>query len=80
MCFWRKAKTLRQLASIEMLKKIHTAVSFKKQIFKAFFADAGFYQHRCCSDRAEVESPNREGQTKRQGYLHPAGYLPFDAC
>jgi len=41
-CFWRKAKTLRELASIEMLKKINTAVSFKKQIFKAFLLTMAF--------------------------------------
>lgn len=34
-CFWRKARTLRVLASTEMLKKINTSVSLKKQIFKA---------------------------------------------
>lgn len=34
-CFWRKARTLRVLASTEMLKKINISVSLKKQIFKA---------------------------------------------
>jgi len=41
-CFWRKAKTLRILASSEMLKKINTSVSLKKQIFKAFLLIAAF--------------------------------------
>ncbi len=34
-CFWRKARTLRVLASTEMLKKINTSVSLKKQMLKA---------------------------------------------
>lgn len=34
-CFWRKAAALRILANNEMLKKINTSVSLKKQIFKA---------------------------------------------
>ncbi len=34
-CFWRKARTLRILASHEMLSKINGAVSLKKQMFKA---------------------------------------------
>lgn len=41
-CFWRKAKALRILASNEMLKKINTSVSLKKQIFKAFLLIAAF--------------------------------------
>ncbi|MHC4394194.1 MAG: vWA domain-containing protein [Planctomycetota bacterium] len=41
-CFWRKAKTLRILASSEMLKKINTSVSLKKQIFKAFLLVTAF--------------------------------------
>jgi len=41
-CFWRKAKTLRILASSEMLKKINTSVSLKKQIFKAFLLITAF--------------------------------------
>lgn len=41
-CFWRKARTLRILASNEMLKKINTSVSLKKQIFKAFLLIAAF--------------------------------------
>lgn len=41
-CFWRKAKTLRILASNEMLKKINTSVSLKKQIFKALLLIAAF--------------------------------------
>lgn len=41
-CFWRKARTLRILASSEMLKKINTSVSLKKQIFKAFLLIAAF--------------------------------------
>jgi Ca-activated chloride channel family protein len=41
-CFWRKANTLRILASSEMLKKINIHVSLKKQIFKAFLLIAAF--------------------------------------
>jgi Ca-activated chloride channel family protein len=41
-CFWRKAKALRILASNEMLKKINTSVSLKKQIFKAFLLITAF--------------------------------------
>jgi Ca-activated chloride channel family protein len=41
-CFWRKANTLRILASSEMLKKINTSVSLKKQILKAFLLIAAF--------------------------------------
>lgn len=41
-CFWRKAKTLRILASSEMLKKINTSVSPKKQVFKALLLITAF--------------------------------------
>jgi Ca-activated chloride channel family protein len=41
-CFWRKARTLRILASNEMLKKINTSVNLKKQIFKALLLIAAF--------------------------------------
>jgi Ca-activated chloride channel family protein len=41
-CFWRKVGTLRILASNDMLKKINTSVSLKKQIFKAFLLIAAF--------------------------------------
>ncbi len=41
-CFWRKARALRVLASNEMLKKINTSVSLKKQVFKAFLLIAAF--------------------------------------
>jgi len=41
-CFWRKAKTLRVLASSGMLKKINVSVSLKKQLFKAFLLIAAF--------------------------------------
>jgi len=41
-CFWRKANTLRILASSEMLKKINISVSLKKQIFKALLLIAAF--------------------------------------
>ncbi len=34
-CFWRKAAALKMLASNEMLRKINTTVSLKKQILKA---------------------------------------------
>jgi Ca-activated chloride channel family protein len=40
--FWRKVRTLRILASNEMLKKINTSVSLKKQIFKALLLIAAF--------------------------------------
>ena len=33
--FWRKARLLRVLASVEMLKRINVSVSFGRQIFKA---------------------------------------------
>jgi Ca-activated chloride channel family protein len=41
-CFWQKAKALRVLASTEMLKKINTSVSLKKQILKAALMLAAF--------------------------------------
>lgn len=41
-CFWQKARTLRVLASAEMLKKINVSVSLKKQLFKAFLLTASF--------------------------------------
>ncbi|MBN2131197.1 MAG: VWA domain-containing protein [Sedimentisphaerales bacterium] len=41
-CFWRKAQTLRVLASNEMLRKINNSVSLKKQLFKAILLIAGF--------------------------------------
>jgi Ca-activated chloride channel family protein len=41
-CFWRKAGALKILASNEMLKKINTSVSLKKQIFKAFLLITAF--------------------------------------
>ncbi len=41
-CFWRKARTLRILASNEMLAKINNTVSLKKQIFKAGLLIAAF--------------------------------------
>ncbi len=41
-CFWQKIKTLRILASNEMLRKINISVSLKKQIFKALLLIAGF--------------------------------------
>jgi len=41
-CFWRKARTLRILASNEMLAKINPTVSLKKQIFKAGLLIAAF--------------------------------------
>jgi len=34
-CFWRKARTLRVLASSEMLRKINSTVSLRKQVLKA---------------------------------------------
>ena len=41
-CFWRKARTLRVLASNEMLPKINNTVSLGKQIFKAGLLIAAF--------------------------------------
>ncbi len=41
-CFWRKARTLRILATSDMLKKINTSVSLKKQILKALLLIAAF--------------------------------------
>lgn len=41
-CFWRKARTLRILASNEMLAKINNTVSLKKQMFKAGLLIASF--------------------------------------
>jgi len=41
-CFWRKAQTLRILASSEMLKKINVSVSMKKQILKALLLIGAF--------------------------------------
>jgi Ca-activated chloride channel homolog len=41
-CFWQKSKALKSLANSEMLKKINTTVSLKKQIFKACLLIAAF--------------------------------------
>jgi Ca-activated chloride channel homolog len=41
-CFWQKSKALKILANSEMLKKINTTVSLKKQIFKACLLVAAF--------------------------------------
>jgi len=41
-CFWRKARTLRVLASNEMLAKINNTVSLRRQIFKACLLIAAF--------------------------------------
>ena len=41
-CFWRKARTLRVLASNEMLRRINNTVSLKKQALKAVLLVAGF--------------------------------------
>jgi Ca-activated chloride channel family protein len=41
-CFWRKARTLKVLASADMLKKINISVSLKKQVFKAFLLISSF--------------------------------------
>jgi Ca-activated chloride channel family protein len=41
-CFWRKARTLRLLASNEMLAKINNTVSLRKQVFKAALLVLGF--------------------------------------
>jgi Ca-activated chloride channel family protein len=41
-CFWKKAQTLKILASTDMLKKINVSVSLKKQIFKALLLLSAF--------------------------------------
>lgn len=41
-CFWRKTRTLRILASNEMLARINNTVSLKKQMFKAGLLIAAF--------------------------------------
>ena len=41
-CFWRKAQTLRLLASSEMLARINNAVSLKKQVLKAVLLVVAF--------------------------------------
>jgi Ca-activated chloride channel family protein len=41
-CFWRKARTLRILASSEMLAKINNTVSLPKQVLKAVLLVLGF--------------------------------------
>jgi len=41
-CFWRKAQTLRVLASNEMLRRINDTVSLRRQAFKAILLIAGF--------------------------------------
>lgn len=41
-CFWRKTQALRALASHEMLRKINSSVSIKKQLFKAFLCVVAF--------------------------------------
>ncbi len=41
-CFWRKAQALRVLASIDMLKKINSTVSIKKQIVKSLMLVIAF--------------------------------------
>jgi Ca-activated chloride channel family protein len=41
-CFWRKTGALRMLASNEMLKRINTSVSLKRQMFKALLMVLAF--------------------------------------
>jgi Ca-activated chloride channel family protein len=41
-CFWRKARTLRILASHEMLARINNTVSLRKQVLKAVLLVLGF--------------------------------------
>ncbi len=41
-CFWRKARTLRVLASQEMLARINNTVSLRKQVLKAGLLVLGF--------------------------------------
>ena len=41
-CFWQKSRALKMLAGTEMLKKINTSVSFKRQVLKAFLLVAAY--------------------------------------
>ncbi|MBN1973645.1 MAG: VWA domain-containing protein [Sedimentisphaerales bacterium] len=41
-CFWQKSRALKVLAGTEMLKKINTSVSFKRQVLKATLLIAAF--------------------------------------
>lgn len=41
-CFWRKAQALKILASTDMLKKINSSVSLKKQVLKALLLLSAF--------------------------------------
>ncbi|MBN2211500.1 MAG: VWA domain-containing protein [Sedimentisphaerales bacterium] len=41
-CFWRKARALRVLASVDLLKKINISTSLQKQIFKAILLVMAF--------------------------------------
>lgn len=41
-CFWRRARMLRLLASVQMLKKITPSVSLGRQMFRAFLVLAAF--------------------------------------
>ncbi len=41
-CFWKKANALKVLASVEMLRKINTSVSLKRQILKAVILVCSF--------------------------------------
>lgn len=64
-CFWRKARTLRILASHDMLKKINTSVSLKKQILKAFLLIAAFIS--IVAALTEPKWNPKPQQIKRQG-------------
>jgi len=64
-CFWRKARTLRILASNDMLKKINTSVSLKKQIIKAFLLIAAFVS--IVAALTEPKWNPKPQQIKRQG-------------
>ncbi len=64
-CFWQKTRTLRILASNEMLKKINVSVSLKKQILKAILLIAGFI---CIAIALTEPKWNPQAQKiKRQG-------------
>jgi len=64
-CFWRKASALRILANNEMLKKINTSVSLRKQIFKALLLVLAFVNMTLALTKPKW-NPQPQ-QIKRQG-------------
>ncbi len=64
-CFWRKASALRILANNEMLKKINTSVSLRKQIFKALLLVLAFVSMTLALTKPKW-NPQPQ-QIKRQG-------------